>query len=50
MSTLICYDYSYEEELLSTVFSILKDLLNLNHKNLLLIYEHILSKISTESR
>ena len=50
MSTLICYDCSYEEELLSTVFSILKDLLNLNHKNLLLIYEHILSKISTESR
>jgi len=50
MSVLICYDCSYDIEMLTTVFSVLKDLLNLNHKNLMLIYEHILSKISTESR
>ena len=50
MSILICYDCSYDTEILNTIISILKDLLNLNHKNLMLIYEHILSKISTESR
>ena len=50
MSVLICYDCSFDMEVLNNVYSVLKDLLNLNHKNLLLIYEHILSKISTESR
>ena len=50
MSVLICYDSSFDIEILTSVFSVLKDLLNLNHKNLMLIYEHILSKISTESR
>jgi len=50
MSVLICYDCSYDSDILNKVFSVLKDLLNLNHKNLMLIYEHILSKISTESR
>ena len=50
MSILICYDCSFEMEVLNNVYSVLKDLLNLNHKNLMLIYEHILSKISTESR
>ena len=50
MSILICYDSSYDNEILDSVFPVLKDLLNLSHKNLLLIYEHILSKISTESK
>ena len=50
MSVLICYDCSYDQEILESVISVLKDLLNLNHKNLMLIYEHILSRISTESR
>ena len=50
MSILICYDCSYDQEILDSVISILKELLNLNHKNLMLIYEHILSRISTESR
>ena len=50
MSILICYDCSFDIELLNNVYSVLKDLLSLNHKNLMLIYEHILSKISTESR
>ena len=50
MSVLICYDCSFDIEVLNNVYSVLKDLLNLNHKNLMLIYEHILSKISTESK
>ena len=50
MSILICYDCSFDIELLNNVYSVLKDLLSLNHKNLMLIYEHILSKISTENK
>ena len=50
MSVLICYDCSFDIDVLNNVYSVLKDLLNLNHKNLILIYEHILSKISTENR
>ena len=50
MSILICYDSSYDTEILDSVFPVLKELLNLSHKNLMLIYEHILSKISTESK
>ena len=50
ISILICYDCSFDVDILNKVYSILKDLLNLNHKNLILIYEHILSKISTDNK
>ena len=50
ISILICYDCSFDEDILNNVYSILKDLLNLNHKNLILIYEHLLSKISTDNK
>ena len=50
ISILICYDCSFDEDILNNVYSILKDLLNLNYKNLILIYEHILSKISTDNK
>ena len=50
ISVMICYDYSYEIHILNGEFSILEDILNLNHKNLMIIYEHILSKISIESK
>jgi Dullard-like phosphatase family protein len=50
MSVLICYDCSFDIDVLNNVYSVLKDLLNFSHKNLMLIYEHILSKISNESR
>ena len=50
MSILICYDCSFDIDVLNSVYSVLKELLSFNHKNLMLIYEHILSKISTESR
>jgi Dullard-like phosphatase family protein len=47
---MICYDYSFEMEVLNNETSILVDILGLNHSNLIIIYEHILSKISTESK
>ena len=50
MSILICYDCSFDIEILNNVYSVLKDLLALNHTNLILIYEHILSKISIDNK
>ena len=50
VSVMICYDFSFELELLNNEYSILADILELNHRNLIIIYEHILSKISTESK
>ena len=50
MSILICYDCSFDIEILNNVYSVLKDLLALNHVNLILIYEHILSKISIDNK
>jgi Dullard-like phosphatase family protein len=50
MSVMICYDYSFELNVLRGDYSILEDILKLNHKNLIIIYEHILSKISSESK
>ena len=50
ISVMICYDYSFEMEVLNNETSILLDILGLNHSNLIIIYEHILSKISAESK
>ena len=50
MSILICYDCSFDVDILNQVYSVLTDLLNLNHKNLILIYEYILGKISTDNK
>ena len=49
VSVMICYDFSFEIDLLNNEYSILIDILTLNHRNLIIIYEHILSKISSES-
>ena len=50
ISVMICYDFSFEIEVLNNEFSILIDILSLNHRNLIIIYEHILSIISSESK
>ena len=49
ISVMICYDFSFEISVLNNEFSILIDILTYNHRNLIIIYEHILSKISSES-
>ena len=49
ISVMICYDFSFEIDILNNEFSILIDILTLNHRNLIIIYEHIMSKISSES-
>ena len=50
ISVMISYDFSFEIEILNKEYSILVDILELNHRNLIIIYEHILSKISSESK
>ena len=49
MSIMLCYDYSFEMELFNKAILSLSDILKLNLKNLLLISEHILNKISKEN-
>ena len=49
MSIMICYDYSFEKDLLDKAYSTLSDILKLNYKNLILIYEYILKKITKAS-
>jgi Dullard-like phosphatase family protein len=50
ISVMICYDFSFEMDILKNEYSILTDILDLNHRNLMIICEHILSKISSESK
>ena len=50
ISIMICYDYSYEINILKGDYSILEEILKLSNKILMIIYEHILSKISSESK
>ena len=50
LTIIICYDCGFDINLLSNVSSIIKDIILLNHKNLILIYEHILGKIGVENR
>ena len=50
ISIIICYDYSFEMDLMNKAYATLLNIIKLNYKNLIIIYEHILSKISIESK
>ena len=50
LSVIICYDYSYEMVVLKEVISNLIDIMNLNYRSLIIIYEHILSIVNIESK
>ena len=50
LSIMICYDYSFENDILSKSYSILLEIIKLNYKNLIIICEYILNKISSESK
>ena len=50
ISIMICYDYSYEINILKGDYSLLEEILKLSNKILMIIYEHILSKVSSESK
>ena len=50
MSVMICYDYSFELNMFKGDYSNIEDIIKYNHKNLIIIYEHILSKVSAESK
>ena len=50
ISVIICYDYSFETDIMNKAYKTLLNIIKLNYKNLLIIYEHILSKICIESK
>ena len=50
LSVMICYDYSYDMVALKNETSNLIDFMNLNYRNLIIIYEHILSIVNIESK
>ena len=50
MSIMISYDFSFDIKIINNSYSILDELLKLNHQNLIIIFEHILTKISSDSR
>ena len=50
ISIIICYDYCFEEEIMIKGKMILSNIIKLNYKNLIVIYEHILGKISIENK
>jgi len=41
--------FSFEIEILKGEHSLIEDIIKFNHKNLIIIYEPILSKVSAES-
>ena len=49
-SVIICYDYSFETDIMDKAYKTLLNIIKLNYKNLIIIYEHILSKICIESK
>ena len=49
MSIMLCYDYSFETDIFIKAILSLIDILKLNYKNLILICEYILKKISRDS-
>ena len=49
MSIMLCYDYSFEKDLYKKVSNTLSEVIKTNYKNLMLICEHILSKITKEN-
>ena len=50
MTILICYDYSFNINVINTSFQIFDSVLKLNRENLIFIYQYILTKISIDSR
>ena len=49
ISVIICYDFCFEIDAIYNNFSFLIDILNLNHLNIIIIYEYILNEINSET-
>ena len=45
LSILLCYEFSFDKEIMNKIYILLLEILQLTHKNLMIIYEHILNKI-----
>ena len=50
MTIMICYDYSFNINIINNSFQIFDSILKLNRENLIFIFRYILTRISNESR
>ena len=50
MTIMICYDYSFNFNIINNSYQIFDNVLKINHENLILIFQHVLNKISSDSR
>ena len=50
LSVMLCYEFSFDRDILIKTYILLLEILELNHRNLMLICENILNKISLENK
>ena len=50
LSIMLCYEFSFDKKVLNKAYILLLEILELNHRNLIIICENILNKIDLESQ
>ena len=50
LSVMLCYEFSFEPKIINKTFILLLEILELNHRNLMIICENILDKICPENQ
>ena len=50
LSIMLCYEFSFDKNVLNKTYILLLEILELNHRNLMIICENILNKISLENK
>ena len=50
LSIMLCYEFSFDKKVLNKAYILMLEILELNHRNLMIICENILNKISLENQ
>ena len=50
LSIMLCYEFSFDKKILNKTYILLLEILELNHRNLMIICENILNRISVENK
>ena len=50
LSIMLCYEFSFDKKVLNKTYILLLEILELNHRNLMIICENILNKITAENQ
>ena len=50
LSIMLCYEFSFDKKILNKTYILLLEILELNHRNLIIICENILNKIGQENK